>query len=132
MKWIFKSLADVIEYKGRSSIVESRYFFLFNCLVIFIALSIDIRLGLTREIIPGFSTYVLAEMVRIILFFPNISLGIRRLHDINKSGWWVLLSFTIIGIIPLFYWFYFVRGDKEPNQYGDAPDLVGNDVFKKS
>ena len=71
-------------------------------------------------------------MVRIILFFPNISLGIRRLHDINKSGWWVLLSFTIIGIIPLFYWFYFVHGDKEPNQYGDAPDLVGNDVFKKS
>ena len=132
MKWIFKSLTDVIEYKGRSSIIESRYFFLFNFLVIFIALSFDIRLGLTREIIPGFSTYVLAEMVRIILFFPNISLGIRRLHDINKSGWWVMLSFTIVGIIPLFYWFYFVHGDKHPNQYGDAPDLVGNDVFKKS
>ena len=131
MKWIFKSLADVIEYKGRSSIIESRYFFLFNFLALLIALSIDIRLGLTKEIIPGFPTYLLTETIRIILFFPNISLSIRRLHDINKSGWWVLLPFTIVGIIPLFYWSYFVHGDKQANQYGNAPDLFGNDVFKK-
>jgi uncharacterized membrane protein YhaH (DUF805 family) len=124
MKWIFKSLSDVIEYKGRSSIIESRYFFLFNFLVIALALSIDLRLGLTREIIPGFSTYILAEMARIILLFPNISLGIRRLHDINKSGWWVLLSFTIVGVFPLFYWFYFVHGDTNQNQYGMAPSSL--------
>ena len=124
MKWIFKSLSDVIEYKGRSSIIESRYFFLFNFLVIALALSIDLKLGLTREIIPGFSTYILAEMVRIILLFPNISLGIRRLHDINKSGWWVLLSFTIVGVFPLFYWFYFVHGDKNQNKYGMAPSSL--------
>ena len=121
MKWIFKSLEDVIEYRGRSGIIESRYFFLFNFIVLIIALSIDINLGFKREIIPGFSTYLLTEIMRIILFFPNFSLGIRRLHDTNKSGWWVLLSFTIIGIFPLFYWFYFVEGDDRPNKYGDKP-----------
>ena len=35
---------------------------------------------------------------------PAIAVGVRRLHDINKSGWWLLLSFTIIGLIPLIYW----------------------------
>jgi len=55
MKWILKSLADVIEYKGRSSIVESRYFFFFNFLAILIALSIDIRLGLIRELYLDFN-----------------------------------------------------------------------------
>ena len=123
MNWIFKSLNDVIEYRGRSSIYESRYFFLFNFIVIIIAFSVDINLGLKKEILPGYSTYLLTETVRIILFFPNLSLGVRRLHDINKSGWWVLLSFTIIGVFPLFYWFYFVEGDDCKNKYGDKPIL---------
>ena len=35
---------------------------------------------------------------------PAIAVGVRRLHDVNKSGWWMLLSFTIIGLIPLLYW----------------------------
>ena len=62
--------------------------------------------------------------MRIILFFPNLSLGIRRHHDTNKSGWWILLSFTIVGIIPLFYWFYFVEGEDKENQYGKRPEIL--------
>ena len=78
-------------------------------------------LGLKREIVPGLSSYFLTDTIRIILIFPNLSLGVRRLHDINKSGLWVLLSFTIIGFLPLFYWYYFIKGDDQPNQYGDKP-----------
>ena len=122
MKWIIKSLVEVIEYNGRSSITESRYFFYFNFFILLIALSIDINLGLKKEIIPGLTSYLLTETMRIILFFPNLSLGVRRLHDINKSGWWILLSFTIVGMLPLFYWFYFVKGDNHTNQYGNIPD----------
>ena len=122
MKWIIKSLVEVIEYNGRSSITESRYFFYFNFIILLIALSIDINLGLKKEIIPGLTSYLLTETMRIILFFPNLSLGVRRLHDINKSGWWILLSFTIVGMLPLFYWFYFVKGDNHTNQYGNIPD----------
>tara|TARA_B100001250_G_C19143477_1_gene504847 strand:- start:143 stop:517 length:375 start_codon:yes stop_codon:yes gene_type:complete len=121
MNYIFKSLKDVIEYEGRSSITESRYFFVFNFIILLIALSIDISLGLKREIVPGLSSYFLTDTIRIILIFPNLSLGVRRLHDINKSGLWVLLSFTIIGFLPLFYWYYFIKGDDQPNQYGDKP-----------
>tara|TARA_Y100000588_G_scaffold363279_1_gene425802 strand:- start:823 stop:975 length:153 start_codon:yes stop_codon:yes gene_type:complete len=42
------------------------------------------------------------------------------LHDIGKSGWWVLINFTIIGIIPFLFWMV-KKGDTNSNQYGDDP-----------
>ena len=39
-----------------------------------------------------------------ITFFPSIAAASRRLHDVNKSGWWQLIALTIIGIIPLIIW----------------------------
>ena len=50
------------------------------------------------------------------LLIPEISVSIRRLHDTNKSGLWYLLTFTIIGIIPLIY-FYSLKGDETKNNY---------------
>jgi len=52
-----------------------------------------------------------------IFLFPELSVSVRRLHDINKSGWWVMLSVTIIGILPLLY-FYSLRGDDGINDFG--------------
>ena len=50
------------------------------------------------------------------LLIPEISVSIRRLHDTNKSGLWYLLTFTIIGIVPLIY-FYSLKGDETKNNY---------------
>ena len=50
------------------------------------------------------------------LLIPEISVSIRRLHDINKSGLWYLLTFTIVGIIPLIY-LYSLKGDEMENNY---------------
>jgi len=46
--------------------------------------------------------------------------GARRLHDSNYSGWLQLLSFTIIGIIPLLIWFI-QKGQNEENRFGKNP-----------
>jgi uncharacterized membrane protein YhaH (DUF805 family) len=43
-------------------------------------------------------------IVSLVFFLPTIAASARRLHDIGKSGWWLLISFTIIGIIPLIIW----------------------------
>ena len=52
---------------------------------------------------------------------PGLSLGFRRLHDINRSGWWLLLLFAIIiGWIVLIRWLIW-RGDNGPNKYGPDP-----------
>ena len=51
-----------------------------------------------------------------ITLLPSITAECRRLHDINKSGWWQLISITIIGIIPLIIWVA-TKSVKEKNKY---------------
>ena len=51
---------------------------------------------------------------------PSIAAGARRLHDVNKSGWWQLIAITIIGIIPLVIWMA-TEGAKKKNKYGQLP-----------
>ena len=52
---------------------------------------------------------------------PSLALGVRRLHDINRTGWWLLLIFVIvIGWIVLIVW-AIKRGDDGPNKYGPDP-----------
>ena len=59
----------------------------------------------------------LNSILNLILFLPSLAVGIRRLHDIGRTGWWVLIAFTIIGIIVLIVWAC-QKGDPGPNQYG--------------
>jgi uncharacterized membrane protein YhaH (DUF805 family) len=124
--WVLKSLKDFIKFNGRSCRTESRYFLIFNILIGVSAGLIDMLMGFTIEIIPGVPTLILSEITRGILILPNTSLIIRRLHDINKSGWWMLLFFTIVGIIPMLYWLYFKEGDQYENNYGTI-DIIIND-----
>ena len=56
----------------------------------------------------------------LIVLVPSVSIGVRRLHDVGRSGWWLLISITIIGMIPLLYW-YIRDSDPEENQYGPRP-----------
>ena len=54
-------------------------------------------------------------------FIPNIAVGVRRLHDIDKSGWWLFLSLAIIiGWIILLIW-SIKEGTDGSNNYGDDP-----------
>ena len=124
--WVLTSLKDFIKFNGRSCRTESRYFLIFNIIIGLTAGLIDMIMGFTIEIIPGIPTLILSEITRGILILPNTSLIIRRLHDINKSGWWMLLFFTIVGIIPMFYWLYFKEGDQSENNYGTI-DIIIND-----
>ncbi|WP_176082471.1 DUF805 domain-containing protein [Martelella sp. HB161492] len=49
--------------------------------------------------------------------FPAIAIGARRLHDINRTGWWQLLSISIIGVVVLIYW-WCQPGEAETNRFG--------------
>ena len=48
---------------------------------------------------------------------PSFAISFRRLQDVNVSGWWVFLVFTIIGLIPVFYW-TLKRGTEGENKFG--------------
>ncbi len=56
-------------------------------------------------------------------FLPSLAMGVRRLHDTDRSGWWWLLSFIpLIGIIVLIV-FWCSEGTRGPNRFG--PDPLG-------
>lgn len=63
---------------------------------------------------------ILSLVVALALFIPSIAVSARRLHDINKSGWWMLIAITIVGLIPLLIW-YVKKSDEGSNRFGTAP-----------
>ena len=94
------------DFETRSSRKEFWYWQLFRILM-FLSITFIESLGLSGILFIS----------NFIFLIPEIAVSIRRLHDINKSGWWILLTITIIGIIPLTY-FYCIKGDDGVNDYG--------------
>jgi uncharacterized membrane protein YhaH (DUF805 family) len=56
-------------------------------------------------------------IVNLAILLPTIAVGVRRLHDTGRSGWWMLLTLTCVGIIILIVWMA-SAGEKEANKYG--------------
>jgi|SaaInl59LU_5_DNA_1037362.scaffolds.fasta_scaffold48106_1 uncharacterized membrane protein YhaH (DUF805 family) len=70
----------------------------------------------TMEIVVG----IIMLPVQIFIIIASTCLVIRRLHDVDRSGWWYLIVFTIIGIIPLLIW-YCSKGTDGENRFGKDP-----------
>lgn len=69
----------------------------------------------------GANATILSLLWSLALLIPSIAVGVRRLHDLDKSGWWLLLALIpLIGALVLIYWFV-QRGTEGDNQYGADP-----------
>ena len=67
---------------------------------------------------------VLSGIVSLALLLPGLGLCVRRLHDVGKNGWFLLLALLpIIGWIILLIW-YVKPSEPMPNQYGVVPNTV--------
>ena len=104
-------LKNYVGFKGRAPKSEYNYWMLFTIILTVIAVILDPQPDYPRD-------SVLANVVNLALFFPSISVLVRRLHDQNKSGWHWLWTLTIVGNIPLIYWLIFKVGDSGSNNYG--------------
>ncbi len=63
----------------------------------------------------------LSNIFFVAILIPAISVSVRRLHDVNRSGWWLLIELTIIGILfPILYWCC-KKGDEGENRFGPKP-----------
>lgn len=102
---------NYFEFSGRSSAGAYWYFALWSFLLIILSAVID----LTFDLVDKYRNF--SNLFSLVTLLPGISLSVRRLHDINRSGWWLLLSITLIGLIPLIYWAC-QRGDRVENDYG--------------
>ena len=105
-------ISKYCDFQGRARRSEYWYFCLFSGLVSGV-------LGYLSELAGIFG--VLASLASLALFLPGLGAGVRRLHDIGKSGWAILIALVpLVGEIILLVW---LARDSQPgtNQYGSNP-----------
>tara|TARA_Y100000813_G_scaffold45317_1_gene31142 strand:- start:91 stop:459 length:369 start_codon:yes stop_codon:yes gene_type:complete len=95
-------------FNGRAGLSEYWWFILFLTLGNLVFSGLDSYLGTTAGFMYQgnieIKTSLFNGIFSLLTFIPSIAVAARRLHDVNKSGWWQLLMLTIIGIFPLVYW----------------------------
>ena len=121
MEWFFAAFKRTFEIRGRSRRKEYWLYSLFSIVITLLLLVIDSVFGLFIDDETG----VLSTLFLIGTFITSLTVTIRRLHDIGRSGWWILLNFIpFIGTIVIFV---FTVLDSEPgsNKYGENPKMDG-------
>jgi len=121
---IRSGFSHYVTFTGRASRSEYWYWALFALLVEIVASIID------HTMFPFASTGPIEGITSLLLFLPGLAVGIRRLHDIDRTGWWWLIALTVIGIILLIVWAC-TRGTAGPNRYGADP-LAGAPVTRRA
>ncbi|MYN45575.1 DUF805 domain-containing protein [Pseudoduganella sp. FT93W] len=102
-------------FSGRARRKEYWYFLLF-------LMGVNFMLGFFAGLFQSSSIGMLSTLLVLVTFLPGVAVGVRRLHDSNRSGWWLLLP--IVNLILLCQ-------DSEPgsNRYGPSPKYPGQADF---
>lgn len=135
MNWMLLPYRRYAEFTGRSRRME---FWMFTLFTVLVGIVIGIVFGTNEvETSPyGFmlgsnlSTTggIISGLFNLGSLIPSIAVAVRRLHDIDRSGWWLLLIF-----LPILGWFvllvfYCLSGTQGPNRFGGDPKQPGVDV----
>lgn len=134
MQWMTLPLKRYAEFRGRSRRKEYWMFFLLMLILGVIASTIDTMLGFgtTWRSVTGTGYSVgwathngpVEILLWLAMLIPNLAVTIRRLHDLDKSGWWLLILLVpLIGAIVLLV-FMCIEGTRGANRFGPDP-LVG-------
>jgi len=102
-------LSKYVDFQGRAMRSEFWWFALFNIIVQVVTTIID----------RGVLNYpILSTIATLALILPGLAVSVRRLHDTDRSGWWLLISFIpLIGAIVLIVW-YCTKGTEGANRFG--------------
>lgn len=118
MNWYLEVLKKYAVFSGRARRKEYWFFVLFNAIFAIAAMVLDNILGLAIEDVGYGPFYILYALATIV---PGLAVSVRRLHDIGKSGWYILLAMIpCVGAIILLI-FDLTPGDPGDNEYGPDP-----------
>ena len=122
MQWFIYCLKNYAKFDGRAGRPEYWFYALFNTLIFFILQFLSSMLGLQYTMNDLITVYPLASVWQVVTFIPSMAVGVRRMHDINRSGFWLLFL-----LLPLIGWllimiFAVLKGNDDDNDYG-SPNL---------
>jgi uncharacterized membrane protein YhaH (DUF805 family) len=113
MEWYLKVLKNYVGFQGRARRKEYWMFVLFSVIFSIVLSIVDAIAGLTSALSGLYSLAVL---------LPSLAVGVRRLHDTGRSGWWLLISLIpLIGSIILLV--FMCQDSQEGNKYGPNPKI---------
>ena len=122
MSWYLDVITkNYINFNGRARRTEFWMFTLVHIIIIFLLLFL------------GPVPFILYMLLTIM---PAVAVGIRRLHDTGRSGWWILAANVPI-LFVIYYYYMVLEGDQGANIYGDSPkesymDRLMNDIDTSS
>ncbi len=125
MGWYLEALKKYAVFGGRSRRKEYWYFVLFNVIVSLVLSAVDALLGTFSS---ASNVGLLSGIYGLAVIVPSIAVSVRRLHDIDRTGWWVLIGLVpVIGTIVLLV-FAVLEGTPGENRFGPNPKASGKVV----
>lgn len=122
MNWFLAALGKYADLYGRAQRAEYWYFVLFYLLIYLGLMIVD---GLTGTFSESMGLGLTSGLFTLAMLLPSIAVGVRRLHDTDRSGWWLLLGIIpLIGAIVLLV-FAVQDGTPGVNRYGANPKENG-------
>lgn len=120
MNWVIRPLRLYAVFQGRSTRREFWSYFLVQFLLLAVLVN-SVRLFVADEASAESASLPLIAVLILAFALPNLAVSVRRLHDIDKPWWFILL-----GLVPVIGWLFWVvmmvqSGTDGPNSYGDDP-----------
>ncbi|PSW18266.1 DUF805 domain-containing protein [Photobacterium sanctipauli] len=117
MNWYLLVLKKYAVFSGRARRQEYWYFILINMVIGFILQVINQQFINPADAGGG----VLGMIYSLAVLVPTLAVGVRRLHDTGRAGWWLLLGLIpVIGILVLIF-FFIQDSEAGNNEYGANP-----------
>ena len=113
-----------LDFTGRASRPEFWFWVLFAVIGAIVTNALDAAFVVYHHGISPLNS-PLSNIFTIVALLPSLAVAIRRLHDVDRTGWWMLLVFTGIGIIALLYW-QSQAGTPDHNRFGPNPSTTGH------
>ena len=115
MREFLTVLARWKDFQGRST---RREFWMYTLVLTLLSVLLGVLdLILLGEEAALTQLFTLSNAFSLITIIPGLSVSVRRLHDIGKSGWWLLVILTVVGAFLIIYW-NCVASDEGENAYG--------------
>ncbi len=106
---------NYVTFSGRAARSEYWYWTLFVVLITAAGAIIDHAIFEDPT-----ATGLFEPLISLALFLPGLAISARRLHDLDRTAWWLLIVLTVIGIILLIVWDC-MKGTTGPNRFGPDP-----------